>query len=1024
MSRVDGDWAETLRARRYESLPTAETNQAVVSRVVPLNLSAVPASGSIAEIRISSGGNTGWVELLPGCAVSESDLAVSFQNGDYSPWSTNQTGPLYAFVPFHAEALVLKNKSSSASLRVSGADSDLTGPVGSPVTIESGPARALIPKRVSWQGVGHSDVLWKLEPSNGDWKFAAGGFPLILSSSQATVRTLAAGLSFDGKHMLAHPFQHEYLSTLRGLLVAQVGDSTSLRTSVVSTLSGSNSTAMSAFPNYFLALPAFGPLVDAYAALGSQNTNRLSDWVGSSDGWQMRDPESPLHLSDEQAAPATIYAAQLNDDFQLSTTQVAGHQNLPISNQVTYVAAGETRQMPLSDVRRWDRMTVVAPVTAGGIVSPAMQMGASSDDGSALASLSLLAQIDGSKSSVPFENPLYANKALLFRTALSALDDLAALPEQEVWQFPSSALDGMYAGGTLAFLSARKVFPTYGNTGELLRKLFCSSSPTVAEKTLYHCSQLAPLPPLTMQQWAFTNAQLLALKEAWQIWTDGLHHVAYRIYPNNLVSARNQSAHFLTSFQDLARGSGDPFDWNLAREYANRWVASQNEAGWFMEKGGPDASYIGMSNYYAASYYLQSCLHGQCDSNVKSSIAKTYAFFNHTVAPEPTGGIIGGFNFNHRVGAGFDSEQFGGARGIANDIPEVSAWNDVYLGVGGRVSRPIAAPDQLNSRYLDFKSMRYLAFNNRPEVAPATLPALEPAPFTKNIHDDLIAIKRPGYYTVVYVGHPAPASYYVNTINGSTMRLPWNYNGESNGFRIGDPHGWSAPYVGGGMSLFWTEDFGNSLLAGNWTPLAHHGLVAVDGQTGVRSWEDYFSTSFSLSPDNSLLRINGSLERNATVMSGTQAGASSSLSGYNYSRAYKFLNESVIVVVRVAATTDAAASAQTRLFENIPLAGGAPKRQNGQLPKLTATRNGQTETIANGAVVDDSELRYGFADSGLRLVTQDGVSKRVITNGPKNQPGLQINRIELNMPLPSVGTVAELRYCLQRLSASPSQCGL
>ncbi len=72
------------------------------------------------------------------------------------------------------------------------------------------------------------------------------------------------------------------------------------------------------------------------------------------------------------------------------------------------------------------------------------------------------------------------------------------------------------------------------------------------------------------------------------------------------------------------------------------------------------------------------------------------------------------------------------------------------------------------------------------------------------------------------------------------MRLAWPNQGESRGVQIGDPHGWSAPFVGGGLTMFWTPDFGSSVLAGNWTPLTHHGLVATDGVTEVRSWEDYF----------------------------------------------------------------------------------------------------------------------------------------------------------------------------------------
>ncbi len=149
---------------------------------------------------------------------------------------------------------------------------------------------------------------------------------------------------------------------------------------------------------------------------------------------------------------------------------------------------------------------------------------------------------------------------------------------------------------------------------------------------------------------------------------------------------------------------------------------AQNPAGYFAENLGPDASYVGMSHFYTSEYMLDTCLQGVCDQNISNSLARSYNFFNHTVAPEPsaTAVILGGFNFNHRVGAGFDSEQFNGARGIALNIPGVAAWTRKLLGNAGRNTRqvPNAIPPTF-SRDLDTTTVRQLAFSKMTEATPS-----------------------------------------------------------------------------------------------------------------------------------------------------------------------------------------------------------------------------------------------------------------------------------------------------------------
>jgi hypothetical protein len=288
------------------------------------------------------------------------------------------------------------------------------------------------------------------------------------------------------------------------------------------------------------------------------------------------------------------------------------------------------------------------------------------------------------------------------------------------------------------------------------------------------------------------------------------------------------------------------------------------------------------------------------------------------------------------------------------------------------------------------------------------------------------------------------------------MRKAWPLDGEASGFQIGDVHYWAAPFVGGGMSLFWTPDFGNALLAGNWTPLVHHGLVAVDGRTGVRSWEDYFSTSYirptpiptpnnntaygptpTPTPNNYTTLITyGQLEPSPCITGTTTC---SGISGYSYQRTYEFLPNSVVVTIRLLAEAGATAPAGSKIFENIPLAGGIEKTfasleptpppptptPTPLTPRINALVNGRLVALNNKDSSTANELQYYSRSSsvGLRIRFSPGTEKRVVTNGPKDARGLQLNRVELYLPIPAVvGRFSEVKYCLEAISTGPSEC--
>lgn len=136
-------------------------------------------------------------------------------------------------------------------------------------------------------------------------------------------------------------------------------------------------------------------------------------------------------------------------------------------------------------------------------------------------------------------NPYSGNKKILNRVAVAALKDLMVLGEDEVWRGVNA--DANNYPGNMAF--------------------------ALGQKTLHPYALVAPLMPADIRN----------------LWTEGLRHIIDRAYPDGLVTAMNQSSHYLTAFQDFAKGSGDPRYAKLAEAYADRFIQGLNPAGFARE---------------------------------------------------------------------------------------------------------------------------------------------------------------------------------------------------------------------------------------------------------------------------------------------------------------------------------------------------------------------------------------------------------------------------------------------------------
>ncbi len=533
-------------------------------------------------------------------------------------------------------------------------------------------------------------------------------------------------------------------------------------------------------------------------------------------------------------------------------------------------------------------------------------------------------------------NPYFGREELLWRAAAAALRDLMALSEAEVW--PGVADLDPYPG-MMAFAIGNKTLPVYAR-----------AAPHLPERVR-------------------------------DVWTEGVRRIIDRCFADELVTCRNQSSHYLVSNQAFADGSGDPRARAMARLWARRWLRGMDPSGYHMEAIGPDASYIGMTHWYEAVYYRMSG-----DPVVLESLRRSYRLFNHTVGPEPEGRMLGGFNFNHRVGEGFYFEQFGGARGILDDVlPEVGLWAgeppteaDVEA-ARERVSAFLDAPTV--PPYPRHTTPRYLYFAEADRSG--VWPCMEPEPFLRVVDDEWLFVNRPGYYAVCYLGKPA-GDFYVRRRH--EFRTAYPDDGESTGANLTDMKR-ITPFVGGGLSGVWTRDYGHSLMAANWSPTTHHGIIATDAD-GLRWWEDYHAHEHSIDADAGSLTVSGRIEGQPIT----------------YQRRYVFGDDALEVAVTLTAEEDVRLA---RLVECVPIARGGWKARGATIEAAGQDAGGATVSLFR--VTDDT-------GAGVQFVLDDEHALALIPDGLKTYGWrqLQIGRVEIELPAaPAAGESIELRYVIR-----------
>ncbi len=569
---------------------------------------------------------------------------------------------------------------------------------------------------------------------------------------------------------------------------------------------------------------------------------------------------------------------------------------------------------------RWDRLGPIPGFWAGG----------SPHNGPMAENLARVAVLDA-----PF-NPYYGKTELLYRAAAGCLFDLMTLGEDEVW-YNGGAESDPYPG-FMGFHVAQKTFPAF--------------------------ALAAPRLPAEVRE----------------LWGEALRHIVDRGYPDALVTCRNQSSHFLVAYQAFAEGTGQAGDYELAKAYARRFIAGLHPAGFAIEQCGPDATYNGMTHWHMGLYQRMSN-----DPQMLEAIRKSYYFFDHTVAPEPGGQAFGASNFAHRTADGFHHEQWGGARGIVGSrLTEVGVWDqaanrnpekrlaEATRAVEGALAKlPEPKPQNIDGPRYDYFG--------EPKAG-GVWPAAESKPFVRDIAGQLVAVKRPGYYAAIYVGHPAPDKHYIG--GREKFRVPLANDAENTGAEA--QKRFCTPFLGGGLSLFWTPEYGNALLAMNWTPVAHHGLLATTTED-KRYWEDYFATQYQLDSAAGRLTIKGRIESLPLA----------------YERAYEFADQELRITLTL--TAEAGVSLKS-LVENLPVVQGPAKAAGA---KLEVPGEAENRAQADKFTVRDDSGR------GVEVSFGQAWSLAVQRNGPRIHD-LQIGRVQVELPREfKAGETIRLVYALR-----------
>jgi hypothetical protein len=381
------------------------------------------------------------------------------------------------------------------------------------------------------------------------------------------------------------------------------------------------------------------------------------------------------------------------------------------------------------------------------------------------------------------------------------------------------------------------------------------------------------------------------------VWTEGLRRYVDAQSIGQVAGTVNQWTFIPLGIQDFYSGTGEDcyrdsvarhINWMLTN---NQWGRGFATAGYFAESEGPDATYAGITLHNLAWLWKQSN-----DPALGKAIERCVDLFNHTVAPEParTGATwmgatwMGANSFSHRTPGDWTNPQWGAGLGMLSDrLPHAAAhvgntWpvNRDARSIDGRRGAEQSLTSALN--YLGFDAfedpsigattiasapgLRFRAWQaHGTDVKAGELPIVADDRFTRAFGDEFLCVRRPSYYAFLYAGRPMDGWQKSRQPRDPLKQFPRN---------------------GGGLCMFWSPQFGSSILAKNWSVEAAQSIIAQRAD-GTTDWEEYWSVSNKFDAEHGTADIAGNL----------------GVSPIKFNRSVKFRDERVIMDLRLEATS-------------------------------------------------------------------------------------------------------------------------
>ncbi len=372
-----------------------------------------------------------------------------------------------------------------------------------------------------------------------------------------------------------------------------------------------------------------------------------------------------------------------------------------------------------------------------------------------------------------------------------------------------------------------------------------------------------------------------------RLWTNGISRLINRFCMSR-VSCENQSAHWLVDSYCMYKGTGDEDYKNIAADFAATLSdAKLNvfiEAGYLQERYGPDATYQGLCASNLAFYYTMSR-----DETIKKTLGMVYSLFNHTVAPEPDGTVLGASNFAHRTNGSWVHRQWsGGIPLMAGELAEAGCW----------LKPEDTTPQQQIAKFINWPHESYrdkwYADNSRwavgyvlspwlpmwcqyfypvKDIQYGKFPVERETTFNRSFGDEFHCFRRPDYYALVYSGKTSH-NWVRNSMKQNPVPKGWKLENQmlTPVTADGKKNAWCPTQ---GLSMFWTPGYGNGILARNWNVYTAQ-TVRADWGDGKVSWSDYWSTQQSYDAARNQVTITSDLFKlPAQVTRKITAGANS-----------------------------------------------------------------------------------------------------------------------------------------------------